>query len=91
MQVPFVPTTAGPLRAATVLYDPRNEELLALLDAGSAFPAGVFAADEQVLLNLCSVFVGLNTFERVRPCVHAIDSNPTGSATHVGCRLPLEL
>ena len=34
----------------SALHDPRNADLVALLDAGSAFPSGAFAADAQVLL-----------------------------------------
>ena len=33
----------------SALHDPRNADLVALLDPGSAFPAGTFAADAQVL------------------------------------------
>ena len=47
-QVAFVPTTSGTLVAPCALHDPRNAELVALLEAGSAFPAGAFANDAQV-------------------------------------------
>ena len=52
-QVAFVPTTSGSLMAPSALHDPRNADLVALLDAGSAFPAGAFAADTQVPPERC--------------------------------------
>jgi len=45
-----VPTTSGTLMPPSAVHDPRNADLVALLDAGSAFPAGAFAADPQVCL-----------------------------------------
>ena len=59
LQVAFVPTTGGTLMPPSVLHDPRNADLVALLDAASAFPAGAFAADAQVRLvykinNICN-------------------------------------
>ncbi|XP_024933308.3 uncharacterized protein LOC107406217 isoform X3 [Ziziphus jujuba] len=38
----FVPTFRGSLRCPTMLYDPRNEELFALLEASDSFPCGPF-------------------------------------------------
>ncbi|CAI9097022.1 OLC1v1033309C2 [Oldenlandia corymbosa var. corymbosa] len=38
----FVPTSGGSLRSPDVLYDPRNEELYALLDDSESFPCGSF-------------------------------------------------
>lgn len=38
----FVPTSNGSLKSPSALYDPRNEELYALLDDSDSFPFGVF-------------------------------------------------
>lgn len=38
----FVPTISGALKRPTVLYDPRNEELFALLEDSDSFPYGPF-------------------------------------------------
>lgn len=38
----FVPTSSGSLKCPAVLYDPRNEELYALLEDSDSFPCGVF-------------------------------------------------
>ncbi|KAL6189694.1 hypothetical protein ACLB2K_036097 [Fragaria x ananassa] len=38
----FLPTLSGALRCPTALYDPRNEELYALLDDSDSFPYGPF-------------------------------------------------
>ncbi|XP_076890119.1 uncharacterized protein LOC143541094 [Bidens hawaiensis] len=38
----FVPCASGLLKSPTQLYDPRNEELYALLEDSDSFPAGVF-------------------------------------------------
>lgn len=38
----FVPTLGGPVKCPAVLYDPRNEELFALLEDSDNFPSGVF-------------------------------------------------
>eukprot|EP00257_Ricinus_communis_P020409 XP_015579634.1 sacsin isoform X1 [Ricinus communis] len=38
----FVPTFSGSIKSPAVLYDPRNEELCALLDDFDGFPSGVF-------------------------------------------------
>ncbi|XP_057960552.1 uncharacterized protein LOC131152729 isoform X2 [Malania oleifera] len=38
----FVPTLMGSLKCPAVLYDPRNDELYALLDDCDSFPCGVF-------------------------------------------------
>lgn len=38
----FIPTLRGSLKCPAVLYDPRNEELYALLSDSDSFPSGVF-------------------------------------------------
>ena len=38
----FVPTHGGAVRCPSMLYDPRNEELYALLEDSDCFPCGVF-------------------------------------------------
>ncbi|GFQ05377.1 sacsin [Phtheirospermum japonicum] len=38
----FVPTASGTLKSPAVLYDPRNEELYALLEDCDNFPSGIF-------------------------------------------------
>ncbi|TQD90400.1 hypothetical protein C1H46_024037 [Malus baccata] len=38
----FIPTLGGALRCPTALYDPRNEELYALLEDSDCFPYGSF-------------------------------------------------
>ncbi|KAK8322249.1 hypothetical protein V6Z12_A12G154500 [Gossypium hirsutum] len=38
----FVPTSTGALKCPSVLYDPRNEELYALLEDSDSFPSGPF-------------------------------------------------
>lgn len=38
----FVPTLSGILKSPATLYDPRNEELYALLEDSDSFPFGVF-------------------------------------------------
>lgn len=38
----FVPTLSGTLKSPATLYDPRNEELYALLEDSDSFPFGVF-------------------------------------------------
>ncbi|OMO98695.1 Zinc finger, RING-type [Corchorus olitorius] len=38
----FVPTLSGALKCPSVLYDPRNEELYALLEDSDSFPSGPF-------------------------------------------------
>ncbi|KAL7180871.1 hypothetical protein ACSBR1_039850 [Camellia fascicularis] len=38
----FVPTSSGSLKSPAVLYDPRNEELYALLEDSDSFPCGSF-------------------------------------------------
>ncbi|XP_050232119.1 uncharacterized protein LOC126680894 [Mercurialis annua] len=38
----FVPTFSGAIKSPAVLYDPRNEELCALLDDSDSFPSGAF-------------------------------------------------
>lgn len=56
----FVTTNAA-LAAPAALYDPRNEELVALLDADRHFPSGPFRKDDKVLLcpssHICRIFV----------------------------------
>lgn len=43
----FVTTTSA-FAAPASLYDPRNEDLVALLDQNCHFPSGVFAKDDKV-------------------------------------------
>ncbi|KAJ4710441.1 Zinc finger, C3HC4 type [Melia azedarach] len=38
----FVPTLSGAVKCPAVLYDPRNEELCALLEESDSFPCGAF-------------------------------------------------
>ncbi|KAL2500792.1 zinc finger protein [Forsythia ovata] len=38
----FVPTSSGSLKCPATLYDPRNEELFALLDDSDTFPCPPF-------------------------------------------------
>uniref|UniRef100_A0A7N0RD15 RING-type domain-containing protein n=1 Tax=Kalanchoe fedtschenkoi TaxID=63787 RepID=A0A7N0RD15_KALFE len=38
----FVPTHSGALRSPAMLYDPRNEDLYALLEDANCFPSGMF-------------------------------------------------
>ncbi|KAL3502258.1 hypothetical protein ACH5RR_036707 [Cinchona calisaya] len=38
----FVPTSSGSLQSPAMLYDPRNEELYALLEDSESFPCGAF-------------------------------------------------
>ncbi|KAI3443790.1 hypothetical protein Pfo_000455 [Paulownia fortunei] len=38
----FVPTVSGTLKSPAMLYDPRNEELYALLEDCDSFPSGIF-------------------------------------------------
>lgn len=42
----FIPTSRGSLKSAATLYDPRNEELYALLDDSDSFPSGDFQESE---------------------------------------------
>lgn len=42
-------TTSSALAAPASLYDPRHEDLVALLDQNCHFPSGVFAKDDKVL------------------------------------------
>ncbi|KAL4347431.1 hypothetical protein GQ457_17G023690 [Hibiscus cannabinus] len=46
----FVPTATGALKCPSVLYDPRNEELYALLEDSDYFPSGSF--QESVILDM---------------------------------------
>ncbi|GJW33592.1 sacsin isoform X1 [Tanacetum coccineum] len=55
----FVPTASGLLKCPTALYDPRNEELYALLEDSDSFPAGVF--EESRILDILQG-LGLKTF-----------------------------
>ncbi|GLT87071.1 hypothetical protein SLE2022_051720 [Rubroshorea leprosula] len=57
-KVEFVPTPSGAVKSPEVLYDPRNEELYALLDDSHSFPSGSFQ-DPAVLDMLLGV--GLRT------------------------------
>ena len=43
-----MPTMGGALQPPSALYDPRNADLLALLEGASAFPTKPFAGPEQV-------------------------------------------
>ncbi|KAL6536570.1 hypothetical protein OROGR_013142 [Orobanche gracilis] len=38
----FIPTVSGTLKSPSVLYDPRNEQLYALLEDCDSFPSGIF-------------------------------------------------
>ncbi|XP_027359772.1 sacsin [Abrus precatorius] len=42
----FIPTLTGALKCPSVLYDPSNEELNALLEDSDSFPAGAFQESE---------------------------------------------
>ncbi|XP_019420625.1 PREDICTED: sacsin isoform X1 [Lupinus angustifolius] len=42
----FIPTLTGTLKCPSVLYDPRNEELYALLEDSDSFPSGAFRESE---------------------------------------------
>nr|KYP37061.1 Sacsin [Cajanus cajan] len=46
----FIPTLNGDLKCPSVLYDPSNEELYALLEDSGSFPAGAFRESE--ILNI---------------------------------------
>ena len=46
----FVPTPSGALKRPTMLYDPRNEELYALLEDSDSFPYGLF--EESHILDM---------------------------------------
>ncbi|TKY69100.1 Sacsin protein [Spatholobus suberectus] len=46
----FIPTLNGDLNCPSVLYDPSNEELYALLEDSGSFPAGAFRESE--ILNI---------------------------------------
>ncbi|KAJ8747299.1 hypothetical protein K2173_011564 [Erythroxylum novogranatense] len=50
----FVPTLSGDVKCPEVLYDPRNEELCALLDDSESFPFGAFQEPDilDILLGL---------------------------------------
>lgn len=48
----FVPTADGNLQMPRELYDPRNPELVYLLDGRQFFPAGVFGRNEALLAAL---------------------------------------
>ncbi|KAL8224267.1 hypothetical protein R6Q57_019742 [Mikania cordata] len=55
----FVPCVSGLLKSPTVLYDPRNEELYALLEDSDSFPVGSF--EESSSLDILQG-LGLRTF-----------------------------
>lgn len=42
----FIPTLTGALKCPSVLYDPSNEELFALLEDSDSFPSGAFQESE---------------------------------------------
>ncbi|KAL1292332.1 hypothetical protein AAHE18_20G264300 [Arachis hypogaea] len=44
----FIPTLTGALKRPSVLYDPRNEELYALLEDSDSFPSGAFQESETL-------------------------------------------
>lgn len=44
----FIPTVIGTLKCPSVLYDPRNEEIYALLEDSDSFPSGVFRESETL-------------------------------------------
>ncbi|KAJ8436260.1 hypothetical protein Cgig2_011532 [Carnegiea gigantea] len=44
--IEFVPTSKGAIKCPAALYDPRNEELLALLEDSDLFPSGVFGESD---------------------------------------------
>lgn len=58
----FVPTLGGTLKCPQALYDPRNEELYALLEDSDGFPSGVF--QESGLLDM---LLGLGLRSSVSP------------------------
>ena len=45
-ELAFVPTAGGQLAAPRQLYDPRNDQLQALLDPSKSFPAAPFDSEE---------------------------------------------
>ena len=53
-----MPTINGAIKSPAVLYDPRNEELCALLDDSDSFPSGVF--QEPDILDMLHI-LGLRT------------------------------
>ncbi|XP_071734151.1 uncharacterized protein [Rutidosis leptorrhynchoides] len=55
----FVSTSSGTLKSPTVLYDPRNEELYALLEGSDSFPSGAY--EETTILDILQG-LGLKTF-----------------------------
>lgn len=44
----FIPTPTGALKCPSVLYDPSNEELYALLEDSGSFPTGAFRESETL-------------------------------------------
>lgn len=46
MNLPFLPTRSGSLAPPRLLYDPRNPQLITLLDADKSFPIAPFDAPE---------------------------------------------
>lgn len=63
----FVPTDNG-LAAPSSLYDPRNEEMVALLDPSTHFPAEPLEKDDEV--HVITAFSCLHPL--LRPaCMHA--------------------
>lgn len=75
-QVAFVPTAAGTLFPPAKLFDPRKEDLRALLDAKTCFPWGPFSEDAVCFQLLCLILSGSHDVDKPRqaPCK---DSAPT--------------
>ncbi|KAL9324800.1 hypothetical protein ACSQ67_005445 [Phaseolus vulgaris] len=69
----FIPTLTGALKCPSVLYDPCNEELYALLEDSDSFPSGAFRESE--ILNILRG-LGLRTSvspDTVLECARCID------------------
>ncbi|RZB94315.1 sacsin-like [Glycine soja] len=69
----FIPTLTGALKCPSVLYDPSNEELYALLEDSDSFPAGAFRESE--ILNILQG-LGLRTSvspDTVLECARCIE------------------
>ncbi|GAA0148778.1 hypothetical protein LIER_08123 [Lithospermum erythrorhizon] len=58
MNLEFIPTSHGFLKKTIELYDPRNEELYALLEDSDSFPSGAFG--EPDILDMLQI-LGLRT------------------------------
>ncbi|XP_051132159.1 uncharacterized protein LOC127252147 isoform X2 [Andrographis paniculata] len=64
----FVPTGSGTLKSPSMLYDPRNEELSALLEDYDSFPSGIFR--ESVVLDMLQG-LGLKTTVSIDAVIQA--------------------